>query len=265
MTRPRDLDAGRSEGSSLEGSALDADFERRLFDSARDDAPPAGQQQRAWSRFAAHAGALSSGVSLREPRPLGWWQSPAATAAKWTLIGAVAGGSAVAVWLRPAPSAAPAAPIVAAAEQPPPPPPPPPPSVPAPTVSAEVPPERALPAPARSAPRPTRALKAQPAAPSAAERESLLAREVAALDAARRSLAIGNGESARQQIDQYHRDFPGGELSADADVVAIEALAADADGAALQRAAQSFLERYPLDPHAARIRELLRRAGASPP
>jgi hypothetical protein len=256
MTRPQDL----------EGSALDADFERRLFDSARDDAPPAGEQQRAWSRFAAHAAALSSGVSLREPRPLGWWQSPAATAAKWTLIGAVGGGSAVAVWLQPAPRAAPAAPIVAAAEQalPPPLPPPAPPSAPAPAVRAEVPPERALPAPARSAPRQTRAVKAQ-RAHSAAERESLLAREVAALDAARRSLAIGNTESARQQIDQYHRDFPGGELAADADVVAIEALAAEADGPALQRAAQSFLERYPLDPHAARIRELLRRAGASPP
>jgi len=88
--------------------------------------------------------------------------------------------------------------------------------------------------------------------------ESSLAREVAALDAARTALAVGANASARRQIEQYHRDFPQGELSADADVVAIEALAADGDARATQRAARRFLRQHPRDPHVARIRELAR-------
>jgi len=63
-----------------------------------------------------------------------------------------------------------------------------------------------------------------------------LAREVAALDAARTALAVGANASALRQIERYHRDFPAGELAADADVVAIEALAADGDQAAARRA-----------------------------
>ena len=79
---------------------------------------------------------------------------------------------------------------------------------------------------------------------------------MAALDAARTALAVGANASALRQIEHYHRDFPAGELAADADVVAIEALAAEGDAVATKRAARRFLEQYPHDPHVARIREL---------
>jgi hypothetical protein len=88
------------------------------------------------------------------------------------------------------------------------------------------------------------------------EPASRLAREVAALDAARAALAVGAGASVLRQIERYHREFPAGELTADADAVAIEALAMERDHAALAAAAQRFLQRHPHDPHAARVREL---------
>jgi hypothetical protein len=65
-----------------------------------------------------------------------------------------------------------------------------------------------------------------------------------------------------RQIEQYHREFPGGALEADADVVAIEALAAEGDQVALARAVQRFLRLRPRDPHAARVRELEAAAAA---
>jgi len=128
----------------------------------------------------------------------------------------------------------------------------------------------ALDAPAVAAPSAPPALDTPPAArsrkpPAPVSRtstgpgaESLLAREVAALDAARTALAVGANASALRQIERYHREFPQGELSADADVVAIEALAAEGQSAATKRAASRFLQRHPRDPHAARIRELAR-------
>jgi hypothetical protein len=105
-----------------------------------------------------------------------------------------------------------------------------------------------------SAPRSIRAPRTERRA--SAELASRLAREVAALDAARAALAVGGAASALEQIARYHRQFPDGELTADADAVAIEALAAQRDHAALALAAQRFLQRHPHDPHAPRVREL---------
>ena len=85
---------------------------------------------------------------------------------------------------------------------------------------------------------------------------STLAAEVSRLDAARTAIAAGAYDEAIRLIDRYHRDFPAGALSPDADVVAIEAEAAKPDQAAVARRAALFLSRYPGDPHAARVKWL---------
>jgi len=85
---------------------------------------------------------------------------------------------------------------------------------------------------------------------------STLAAEVSRLDAARTAIAAGAYDEAIGRIERYHRDFPAGALSPDADVVAIEAEAAKPDQAAVARRAAAFLSRYPGDPHSARVKWL---------
>jgi hypothetical protein len=280
----------RSMDSELD--SVHTEFEQRLLASARGDEPPAGETQRAWQRFAARAGALAPLAMAAGTEPL-WWRSARASALKWTLLGALGGGSLVAVWLRTPLSASgslagtavvPGVPAGSAAW----------PEVAPAVVPGLAPPSAAGAAPAAEAaaaeaaaaatPVARRAAAAAPAArravaerhlqrkasasaqPSSAQtrpssgalRAASLAREVAALDAARSALAVGANASALRQIERYHRDFPAGELAADADVVAIEALAADGEQTAVRRAAELFLERRPHDPHAARVRELAR-------
>ena len=87
-------------------------------------------------------------------------------------------------------------------------------------------------------------------------RSSALAAEVARLDTARTSNAVGDYDGTVQLIERYHRDFPDGALAPDADVVALEAVAAKRDQAETARRAALFLSRYPGDPHAARVRWL---------
>lgn len=87
-------------------------------------------------------------------------------------------------------------------------------------------------------------------------RASILAAEVSRLDAARASNAVGDYDETIQLIERYHRDFPDGALGPDADVVALEAVAAKPDYAETARRAALFLSRYPGDPHAARVRWL---------
>ena len=90
---------------------------------------------------------------------------------------------------------------------------------------------------------------------------SRLADEVARIDDARTAAAMGDHDEAIALVDRYHRDFPGGALAADAEVVALEALAAKHDTAELARRAALFLARYPRDPHAARVRNLAEQPG----
>jgi hypothetical protein len=240
-----------------EPDAAQAAFERSLFESARGDAPPPGASERAWCRFAADAALLAPLAVASAPRR--WLDSAAARAAKWTLIGAVGGGGLVAVWLRPpSPGELRVAPAPAVLE------------LPSLATAADIavpslaaPPVEPAPASAPSASHVARLRKPYTASPvsrasKSSPAESLLAREVAALDAARTAIAVGANASALRQIEQYHREFPSGELSADADVVAIEALAAEGDAPATKRAARRFLQQHARDPHVARIRELAR-------
>jgi hypothetical protein len=94
-------------------------------------------------------------------------------------------------------------------------------------------------------------------APSDRAPSSNLAAEVAALDAARSAASRGAFDETLRLVSQYRYDFPNGELAADADVVAIEALAAKSDWPEAGRDAARFLAQYPNDPHAMRVRQLL--------
>jgi hypothetical protein len=85
---------------------------------------------------------------------------------------------------------------------------------------------------------------------------STLAAEVSRIDAARRASAGSDNDESIRLIERYHQDFPKGALAPDADVVALEALAAKGDKAEVARRAALFLSRYPGDPHAARVRWL---------
>jgi hypothetical protein len=82
---------------------------------------------------------------------------------------------------------------------------------------------------------------------------STLAAEVAALDAARKA---GSADETLRLVDRYQYDFPAGELTADAEVVAMEALSAKGERDELALRAARFLARYPNDPHAAEVRRL---------
>jgi len=245
-----------------------SEFERCLLASARSDGPSLGEAERAWLAFEADAGALatlSPGTGVRRvamprtapsaPRP--WSAAARAQALKWWLIGAVGGGSLLALWdslgSSPVPPPLPVAVAWVA-------------RAPEPLAPIET-PIGAEPAPEAAAPTQGRATRHVPASPAGRRTELLpvrggmapesqLAREVAALDAARAALAIGANAQALRQIEAYHREFPGGALEADADVVAIEALAAQDDQLALARAVQRFFRLRPRDPHVARIREL---------
>jgi TolA-binding protein len=66
----------------------------------------------------------------------------------------------------------------------------------------------------------------------------------------------GDNDESIRLIERYRQDFPKGALAPDADVVALEALAAKGDKAEVARRAALFLSRYPGDPHAARVRWL---------
>ena len=87
-----------------------------------------------------------------------------------------------------------------------------------------------------------------------------LAAEVARIDTARTVSAMGDHDEAIALVERYHRDFPDGALAADAEVVALEALAAKHDAAETMRRAALFLTRHPNDPHAARVRWLAQHA-----
>jgi hypothetical protein len=241
--------------SSETRSPADAAFERRLLESAREDAEP-GEVEGAWARLAGGLGAVLPAPG-GAPRGLPLHATAAgartATAVKWLLVGALAGSGLTGALLmgHRSPPAVPAAPGQSA-----------PPTAPAglgarpaesvkpvSPVSSTV--ERSAPA---EAPRAAKHRFAQGGAPAYREQvPSTLAAQVSRIDTARVAIASGDYDEAMRLIERYHDDFPDGALAPDADVVALEAAAAKHDPAEVARRAQSFLARYPNDPHTARV------------
>ncbi len=238
--------------SSETRSPADTAFERRLLESARGDAQPLDVEQ-AWARFSGSLGAVladGGGAAGRLPTRAAEVGARAgrAAAAKWILVGAIAGSSVTAALLmgrRPSTDERPAVERVAPRE------------------AAEAPeatgrPEPVSPVLERPAVAETpRAAKhhlaraGEPAHRAAAP--STLAEQVSRIDTARVAIASGDYDEAMRLIARYHDDFPDGALAPDADVVALEAAAAKHDRAEVARRAASFLARYPNDPHAARV------------
>ena len=242
------------------------DFERKLLEIARADSGPHDLPS-AWAKFAGVLGPIVSDPALgRAPHvpaaSTAGMRSGRSAAMKWMLVGAIAGSAlTTAVLFRSRPGRVDVPPAVVPRE-----------------VTAPVKVGEDAPAPAGE---PSRPLMAAPASPHtrrsgpgrahalrdldgseavAAEPvpvpSSILAAEVSRLDAARTSNAVGDYDETIQLIERYHRDFPDGALGPDADVVALEAVAAKRDRAETARRAALFLSRYPGDPHAARVRWL---------
>ena len=235
--------------STDERATADA-FERRLLTSARQDAPP-DSPEAAWSRFTATFH-LTAPTPHPPPPPPPLPAPAAASAMKWLLLGAIGGTALTAGFMQgrrspvtPVPASP--APLQRVAKE----------SIsPRPPVPLE---EASKPSASKPrAPRPHHRLGSAPAHSPPAPDPSTLIAEVARIDAARAALARGDAEEALTRIAHYHRDFPRSALAPDADVVALEALAAQKDWPALQRQAAAFLTRYPHDPHTPHVQALAR-------
>jgi hypothetical protein len=88
-----------------------------------------------------------------------------------------------------------------------------------------------------------------------------IAREIAALDVARRLLGSGNPRGALGALDDYEAQAKTGMLRQEATLLRIEALAGAGDASAARRLAHRFLQNHPHSPHENRIRALV---GESP-
>jgi hypothetical protein len=258
----------------------DARFERALLESARSDANPPDVSD-AWTRFAetlalavprAARGRGDAAGDLAPRAAAAGVKGARAGALRWLLIGALGGAVPTAVLVlrhRPAVMVAPADAVgtarselgVGGARA----------LAPASASSSGAPPTPEAPRATSGTARPTTSPRRHAAPANAAVRlcragdergtapeapGSTLSAEVSRIDTARTASALGDYDEAVRLIDHYHRDFPRGALGADADVVALEAVAARRDQPEVARRAALFLARYPNDPHAARVRAL---------
>jgi hypothetical protein len=179
-------------------------------------------------------------------------------AAKWLILGAigVAGGAAITFAVRrPVHEAPPSAARPAGAPR------------------VENPAARDVPALAGEgapAPKAETAASEQAAVPAAQERSAdgtprasapSIAREIAALDVARRLLGSGNARGALGALDDYEAQVKTGMLRQEATLLRIEALATAGDMGAARRLAHRFLQNHPHSPHENRVRALV---GESP-
>jgi hypothetical protein len=127
-------------------------------------------------------------------------------------------------------------------------------------------PEATAPVPEAVAPaEPPPAAEPAPAAPPAeppratAPTASRLALEVSLVDRARTALRAGNPAGAFAALADYHRQFPDGDLDAEADMVTIEVLIAQGQAAQARAHGTAFLARFPRSPLVQRVRSLLDR------
>jgi hypothetical protein len=229
-------------------SPADSAFEHRLLESAREDAQPRDLDE-AWARFAGGLASVlpaSGGAPGRLPARVAeaGARTAWASAARWILVGAIAGSGLTGALLMGRRPSAGERPAVERTVRP------------AAQVDQAV--RRLEPAVERPAgPEAPRAAKRHLAHAAAPARRtatpSTLAEQVSRLDTARVAITSGDYDEAMRLIERYHDDFPDGALAPDADVVGLDAAAAKDDRAEVARRARSFLARYPNDPHAARV------------
>jgi hypothetical protein len=97
-----------------------------------------------------------------------------------------------------------------------------------------------------------------PSASSSAPSKADLAGEAALLDRARTALGAGDPAAALAALDEHRRGFPRPMLGIEAQVLRIEALARQGNGAQAKSLGEAFLARNPDSPHAARVRSLIK-------
>jgi hypothetical protein len=93
--------------------------------------------------------------------------------------------------------------------------------------------------------------------PSTATPTVALARELAALDAARTAVAHQQPRRALALLDAYVRTYPDGTLGPEAEILRIDALAQGGQRAMARLHAEAFVRRYPSSVLAARARQYL--------
>ena len=81
-----------------------------------------------------------------------------------------------------------------------------------------------------------------------------LTQELAALDAARASLAGGEARRALRLLDTYDQSYPHGRLELEADVLRIDAMARSGRRDAARALAEAFLRKHPNSVLASRVR-----------
>lgn len=192
-----------------------SDFEEKLWRSAQEEKPAAGVHERALAAaLAAGAGGGGGGGSNAPPSPNAALGAKGA-ALGWKLAAAVAvvaGAAAIFATSRPSEKRAPAVPVVAVSPS----------SVGAPMLQAPAAPQASAAPPSEpttAAPEPAAPVSVPVRAPSpsaSAPRALTLADEVAAIDAARASLARGDTTAALRALDGYDRTFPRGRLAPEA-------------------------------------------------
>jgi hypothetical protein len=126
-----------------------------------------------------------------------------------------------------------------------------------PAAAAQLPVHADLPMPAVNAPSAT----TSPARASGAtgSTSSSLRAELAALDAARSTLASGDSVGALSFLDAYFRTFPRGRLHPEAEVLRMDALAKGGRVDDARKYAQEFLRRHPNSVLAARVHAFAKR------
>lgn len=102
-------------------------------------------------------------------------------------------------------------------------------------------------------------------APATSESRGALAAEIAWIDAARRALAAGDAAGALSQLDAYERTRSLGVLDREAALLRIDALQRQGELARARAVAARYLNTFPEDPRAPRLREFLGADAASAP
>lgn len=125
----------------------------------------------------------------------------------------------------------------------------------------------AAPAAAAGAPSPRNAARESATQLSPTEtvsqRAGVLAREVRQIDSARQALESKNADGALAALDDYERSRVVGVLDREALLLKIEALTQKQDLEQAKALARQYVERFPTDTHAPRLRALLRPAAAN--
>lgn len=238
------------------------DYERRMIGFARADAPPQGSLARtlsalgvaggllapAVSHAAAFGGAAAAGTGAASAGASGA-SITLVTITKWLAIG-VAGGTLTVSAMhfaktsepssRPSPALTPPSTTENSRPK---------------TAHENTP---ALPIPTASA----NGTHMDPAPPS--ETGDTLREELSLLERARRSLAAGRSDEARDLLKRHRETFPSAALAEEAAVLRIEVLLARGESVLAEQAGRDFLDAHPASPHAPRVRNLLFRAASDP-